>query len=66
MSEDEAIATVGAGEQFPARHGRIGFRRNFVYATEWRGRRYSTKQVEVYAVEESDSLLVLTVIAKYF
>jgi len=32
---------------------------------EWRGRRYSTKQVEVYAVDEN-GWLVITVVVKYF
>jgi hypothetical protein len=61
----EVIATVEAGERFPAKQGRTGFRRNFVFDGEWRGRRYTTKQLEAYAVEE-DGWLVITVIVKYF
>ncbi len=64
-TEAEVIATVQAGERFPARFGRTGFRRNFVFNAEWRGRRYATKQVEAYAVEE-DGWLVITVIVRYF
>jgi hypothetical protein len=45
--------------------GRSGFRRNFVFRGEWRGRRYDTKQVEAIAVEE-DGWLVPTVIVRYF
>jgi hypothetical protein len=44
--ESEVIATVESGECFPAKYGRTGFRRNFVFGKEWLGRRYSTKQVE--------------------
>jgi hypothetical protein len=64
-TEAEVIATVEAGERFPAKLGRTGFRRNFVFDGEWRGRRYATRQVEAYAVEE-DGWLVITVIVKYF
>ena len=46
------MATVRKGESFPAKFGRTGFRRNFVFHGEWLGRRYATKQVEAYAVEE--------------
>jgi len=59
------VATVRKGEGFAAKFGRTGFRRNFVFHGEWLGRRYATKQVEAYAVEE-DGWLVITVIVKYF
>ena len=65
-TEDEIISTVLAGERFPAKFGRVGFRRNFVFGRIWRGRRYATKQIEAYAVEKPDHWLVITVIAKYF
>jgi hypothetical protein len=64
-TEDEVIATVERGEQFPARFGRTGFRRNFPFEGRWRGRRYATKQIEAYAVEE-DGWLVITLIVKYY
>lgn len=38
-TEAEVLATVEAGEQFPAKFGRTGFRRNFAVDGEWRGRR---------------------------
>lgn len=60
------IATVTEGERFQAKFGRSGFRRNFAFHGLWRDRHYETKQVEVYAVEEDDSWLVITVIARYF
>jgi len=65
-SEDEIVATVQFGERFPARFGRQGFRRNFRFDGTWRGRRYRTRQVEVYAVEEDGDWLAITVIVKYF
>lgn len=64
-TEAEVIETVRAGEQFPAKFGRTGFRRNFQFDGLWRGREYSTKQVETFAVDE-DGWLVITVIVRYY
>lgn len=64
-TESEVIATVKEGERFSAKFGRTGFRRNFIFGRERRGRWYGTKQVEAYAVEES-GWLVVTVIVRYF
>ncbi len=65
-SESEVIGTVESGEQFPAKFGRTGFRRNFAFGGEWMGRRYATKQVEAYAVAEPGGWLVITVVVKFF
>ena len=64
-TEAEITVTVREGERFPAKYGRTGFRRNFPFEAEWRGRSYRTKQIEAYAVEE-DGWLVVTVTVKYF
>jgi len=65
-SEDEINATVEDGEEFPAKFGRTGFRRNFVYEQKWRDQLYRTKQLEVIAAAGVDEWLVLTVIVRYF
>ncbi len=65
-SEVEVVQAVEGGEQFPAKHGRTGFRRNFSYDSMWQGRSYATKQVEAYAVHEGGAWLVISVIVKYF
>jgi Domain of unknown function (DUF4258) len=65
-TEEEIQATVVQGERFPAKFGRTGFRRNFQFDQEWRGRHYRTKQVEVYAVQEGADWLVITVMTRYF
>jgi hypothetical protein len=65
-TEDEVKSTVEQGEQFPARFGRTGFRRNFFFDKEWRGKHYRTKQIEAYAVQEGSDWLVITVITRYF
>jgi hypothetical protein len=66
VAEAEVVATVEAGASFPAKFGRTGFRRNFTFNREWRGRKYATKQVEAYAVQEGSDWLVITIIARYF
>jgi hypothetical protein len=58
-TEAEVIAAVEQGEQFPAKFGRVGFRRNFSFAGKWRGRRYASKQIEAYAVDEGADWLVI-------
>jgi len=65
-TESEVVATVETGERFPAKFGRTGFRRNFAFGGEWLGRKYSTKQIEAYAVEENSEWLVITVLVKFF
>ena len=64
-TEEEVVVTVESGERFPAKFGRTGFRRNLPFGGEWNGRRYDTKQIEAYAVDE-DGWLVITVIVKFF
>ena len=64
-TESEIIATVEQGEKFPAKFGRAGFRRNFMFEKQRHGRFYRTKQLEVIAVSEQ-GWLVLTVIVRYF
>jgi len=65
-NEPEVFETVETGERFPVKFGRVGFRKNFRYDELWKGKRYSTKQVEVYAVEENGGWMVITVLTKYF
>ncbi len=65
-AEDEVVATIHEGERFPAKFGRVGFRRNFPFDGVWRGRRYGTKQLEIFAVEENGRWVVITVIARFF
>ena len=65
-TENEVKAAVEQGEQFPAKFGRTGFRRNFPFAGKWRGRAYKNKQIEAYAIQEGNDWLVLTVITRFF
>ncbi len=65
-TEAEVIATVEKGEQFPAKFGRVGFRRNIPFNGVWGGQCYLVKQVEAYAVKEAGDWIVVPVITKYF
>jgi hypothetical protein len=65
-TQEEVIATVEQGEQFPARFGCTGFRRNFPFDGVWRGRSYRTKQVEAYAVQQERDWLVITILHATF
>lgn len=62
----EVEQTIFKGEKFVAKQGRVGFRHNFTFESKWMGKFYRNKQVEVFAVLESDCWLVITVISKYF
>jgi len=65
-SPEEVRLTVEQGELFPAKFGRIGFRRNFTFDNYFRGKYYHTKQIEAYAVSEESDWLIITVLVKYF
>jgi len=64
--EEEVVDTVGKGEQFEAKFGRTGFRRNFPFEKQWRNKYYMTKQIEAYAVKENKDWLVISVITRFF
>jgi hypothetical protein len=63
---EEVVAVVNGGERFAAKFGRTGFRRNFPFDGQWRGKMYRAKQVEAYAVWEHERWLVITVLVKFF
>ena len=65
-TERQVVETIEKGEEFEAKFGRAGFRRNFVFEKNWRNKYYKNKQVEVYAVKENDDWLVISVLTRYF
>lgn len=65
-SEQEVIKTVEEGEIFSAKYGRTGFRRNFSFEGIWRGKYYTTKQIEAFAVKDDKDFIVITIITRYF
>lgn len=66
VAEHEVLEVINHGEQFTAKYNRIGYRRNCRFDSMWRGKFYHTKQVEIYTVRENDTVVVISVIAKYF
>lgn len=65
-NKEEITLTVKDGERFPAKFERTGFRRNFSYNRKWHNKHYEIKQVEVYAVQEANNWIIITVITRYF
>ena len=65
-TEEQVTETIKSGEHFEAKFGRTGFRRNFIFDKYRHEKYYRNIQVEVYAVKENDSWLVISVITKFF
>ncbi|MBN1351083.1 hypothetical protein JXJ21_16800 [candidate division KSB1 bacterium] len=38
--KEEVYATVEGGEKFAAKFGRTGFRKNFLFDAQWRGKHF--------------------------
>lgn len=51
-TEDEVVATVAKGEEFPAKFGRTGFRRTFAFRKQWRGKLYANKQQRLRSISD--------------
>ncbi|MEW6481502.1 MAG: DUF4258 domain-containing protein [bacterium] len=60
-TREEVELAIMNGESFPAKKGRIAFRKNFSYNDMWKGRFYNVKQVMPIVVEEPNRLMVVTV-----
>jgi hypothetical protein len=65
-TESEVIVTVRTGEHFIVKHGRSGFRLNFIFNGQRNSKYFTTKQIEAYAVLENETWIVITVIVKFF
>ena len=65
-TQEEIEYTILQGEQIPVKKGRIAFRKNFVFGSTWKGKRYETKQVMPIVKEENDKYVVITVYVFYF
>ncbi len=64
--QEEVLEAIRSGEQVPAKHGRVAYRKNFQYQRLWGGRYYAVKQVLAIVAEESKTLVVVTVYTFYF
>lgn len=65
-TREEVEHTILNGEASPARQGRTRFRHTFPFNAEWNGRHYAHKELTVYAVEENEDWIVITLICRYF
>lgn len=61
VSREEVEQTIRTGESFPAKKGRLSFRKNFSYNATWKGKFYQIKQVMPIVAKESDRFVVVTV-----
>lgn len=66
VSKEEVEAAICRGEAVPAKKGRLSFRKNFPFESEWKGKYYEIKQVMPIVTEEDERLVVITVYAFYF
>lgn len=60
-SREEVELTIRTGECFPAKRGRLSFRKNFSYNAIWKGKYYQVKQVVAIVAEKLDRFIVVTV-----
>lgn len=65
-NEQQIRAAIEHGEQFPAKDGRMGFRRNFTFAGMHNGKYYETIQLAVIAQEMPYGWLAVTAITRFF
>ena len=65
-SKEEVIETIYDGESVPAKHGRIGYRKNFQYNNKWGEKFYHIKQVMPIVKKEHNKIVVITVYTFYF
>jgi hypothetical protein len=65
-TESEVIAAIRTGSPEPARKGRLMFRKNFAFNSQWREKHYAVKQVAPVVTEEADRVVVVTVFVYYF
>jgi len=65
-TESEVVEAIRSGSAEPTRKGRIMFRKNIEFHSEWRGKPYAVKQVAPVVAEETDRLVVVTVFVYYF
>ena len=65
-TEAEVEVTIHEGNQEPARKGRVMFRKNFTFNSQWRGKHFAVKQVSPVVAEEASRLVVVTVFIYYF
>jgi hypothetical protein len=65
-TREEVESAIRTGDFAPAKSNRLSFRKNFPFNEDWKGRKYSIKQVMPIVMEESDKIIIVTVYVFYF
>jgi hypothetical protein len=65
-TEAEVREAIEHGVSEPAKHGRMMYRLNLPYGTEWQGNSYAIKQVAPVVMETENEIIVVTVYTFYF
>lgn len=65
-TREEVIEAIRSGEHIPAKHGRIGCRKNFQYERLWGNRFFQMKQVLAIIADDPEKITVVTVYTFYF
>jgi hypothetical protein len=65
-TEAEVRTTVNEGEKFPAKYGRLGFRKDIPFESHRDGKFFRVKQVVVFGIKEIGDFIVITVVVRYF
>ena len=66
VTREEVEQCIRIGERIPANQGRLAFRKNFSFRSEWQGKYYEVKQVMPMVAEDEDRMVVVTVYSFYF
>ena len=66
VTKTEVVTAIREGEMAPAKEGRLAFRKNFPFESDWKGKYYEIKQVMPIVAEEAERFVVITVYAFYF
>jgi len=64
-NEDEIKDVINAGFFIPAKHGRLGKAKVYVFQQRWLGNYYKHKRVEVIFTIEKDVVITVTVYVFY-
>jgi hypothetical protein len=64
-SREEVELTIKTGECFPAKKGRLSFRKNFSYNAMWKGKFYQVKQVMPIVADEAERFVAVTVYVSF-
>jgi hypothetical protein len=64
-SDSEIVEAIRNSTWQPAERGRWECRREFDFGRQWNGRLYAKKQVRPVFVDETDSIVVVTVYVYY-